>query len=156
MNGIFFFLFILSPLISSYHSFSSKKTAQMTRLNTKLRSRGSLGTDILVRPDDEDSPEFKEYLRQLMILTANRAKTGYSAPSSASADVYIAKLNRIKIERMRLRELGLPDDAVDTSYRPEDYKAAAYVIIHLFNVLLCYITIYYPIILYFFLIFLYL
>jgi hypothetical protein len=83
-----------------------------------------MGSDMLVRPDDEDSPEFKEYLKALLTLQANRAKTGFSAPSSGSADAYIAKLNRIKVERNALRAAGLPDDTVDTSYKPEDYAAA--------------------------------
>ena len=26
----------------------------------------NFGSDVLVRPEDEDSPEFKEYLRQLL------------------------------------------------------------------------------------------
>lgn len=29
---------------------------------------GNFGSDMLYRPDDEDSPEFKEYLRQLLKL----------------------------------------------------------------------------------------
>ena len=84
----------------------------------------SIGTDILIRPDDENSPEFKAYLRQLMILQANRARTGYAEASSSSSDAYIAKLNRIKIERQKMKELGLPEDAVDTSYKEEDFLNA--------------------------------
>lgn len=88
---------------------------------------GSIGSDVLVRPDDEDSPEFREYLKALMKLQATRAKSGGAAPSSGSSDAYIAKLNRLKVERMALRQAGLPDAALDTSYKEEDYKAAMYV-----------------------------
>ena len=85
---------------------------------------GALGSDVLQRPEDEDSPEFAEYLKQLMALQVNRAKAGFASPSSASADAYIAKLNRIKVEKLALRRAGLPDDIVDTSYKKEDYVAA--------------------------------
>jgi hypothetical protein len=60
----------------------------------------SLGSDLLERPDDEDGPEYREYLKALLTLQANRAKTGHAAPSSGSADAYMAKLTRIKIERV--------------------------------------------------------
>ena len=48
----------------------------------KLHKLNSLGSDVLPRPEDEDSPEFKEYLRQLLRMQANRAQSGYAAPSS--------------------------------------------------------------------------
>ena len=83
-----------------------------------------MGSDLLSRPEDEDSPEFAEYLKQLMSLQVNRAKAGFSAPSSGSSDAYLAKLNRIKVERMALRKAGLPEDLVDTSYKKEDYVNA--------------------------------
>ena len=86
----------------------------------------SLGSDIMPRPEDENSPEFKEYLRNLMKMQANRAKTGFAAPSSGSSDAYVAKLNRLKIERQALRDAGLGDAEIDTSYKEEDYKAAMY------------------------------
>lgn len=82
---------------------------------------GNMGSDLLQRPDDENSPEFAQYLKQLMAIQVNRAKAGFSAPSSGSADAYLAKLNRIKVERMALRKAGLPEDLVDTSYKDEDY-----------------------------------
>lgn len=82
------------------------------------------GSDFLIRPDDEDSPEFKEYLRQLLKMQATRAKTGYSAPSSGSADAYVAKLTRLKIERNRRIQLGLDDDDLDYSYTADDYRSA--------------------------------
>ena len=31
---------------------------------------------MIIRPDDEDSPEFKEYLKQLLKMQANRARAG--------------------------------------------------------------------------------
>ena len=102
----------------------SQSTAHVSK--TKLHS---LGTDLLERPEDENSPEFKEYLRQLMSMQVNRAKSGFAAPSSASSDAYLAKLNRIKLEKIKLRELGLPEDAVNTGYQPEDFLNAKYVII---------------------------
>jgi hypothetical protein len=83
-----------------------------------------MGSDMLTRPEDEDSPEFREYLKQLMKLQMNRAKQGNAAPSSGSSDAYIAKLNRLKVERLALIQAGLPDAPLDTSYKPEDYKAA--------------------------------
>jgi len=88
-------------------------------------SLGTLGSDILVRPDDEDSPEFKDYLKNLMRLQANRARTGYASPSSGSADAYIAKLTRLKVEREAFRSAGLPNAELDTTYKPEDFEAAA-------------------------------
>ena len=86
---------------------------------------GNMGSDLLERPEDENSPEFATYLKQLMSLQVNRSKAGFSAPSSGSADAYLAKLNRIKVERMALRRAGLPEDLVDTSYKKEDYINAA-------------------------------
>ena len=47
-----------------------------------MHATGSLGSDLIERPDDEDSPEFKEYLRMLLKMQMNRAKTGFAAPSS--------------------------------------------------------------------------
>ena len=84
-----------------------------------------MGSDLLERPEDENSPEFAVYLKQLMSLQVNRSKAGFSAPSSGSSDAYLAKLNRIKVERMALRKAGLPEDLVDTSYKKEDYLNAA-------------------------------
>jgi len=83
-----------------------------------------MGSDLLERPEDENSPEFAKYLKQLMSLQVNRSKAGFSAPSSGSSDAYLAKLNRIKVERMALRKAGLPEDLVDTSYKKEDYLNA--------------------------------
>ena len=87
-------------------------------------SMGSMGSDVLERPDNEDGPEFREYLKRLLKLQANRAKNGFVAPSSGSSDAYVAKLNRIKLERAALREAGLPDADIDMSYRSEDYENA--------------------------------
>ena len=84
-----------------------------------------MGSDLLQRPEDENSPEFAAYLKQLMSLQVNRSKAGFAAPSSGSSDAYLAKLNRIKVERMALRKAGLPEDLVDTSYKKEDYLNAA-------------------------------
>ncbi len=89
-------------------------------------SLGTMGSDVLMRPEDENSPEFKDYLRNLLKLQANRAKTGFSAPSSGTSDAYLAKLNRLKLEREALRKAGLPDSDIDVSYKPEDYEAAVF------------------------------
>lgn len=83
-----------------------------------------MGSDLIIRPDDENSPEYRLYLKNLLKMQSTRAKGGFAAPSSGSSDAYVAKLNRLKIERQRLREAGLPDYDLDTSYRPEDYAAA--------------------------------
>eukprot|EP01036_Dinobryon_divergens_P029337 gene29337-38416_t len=91
-----------------------------------LNIASNFGSDVLVRPEDEDSPEFKEYLRQLLKMQANRAKSGHAAPSSGSADAYISKLTRLKIEKNMRMQAGLPNDALDNSYKPEDYSAAIY------------------------------
>ena len=85
---------------------------------------GSMGSDELFRPDDENSPEFKIYLKKLFEMQSTRARSGFVSPSSGSADAYIAKLNRIKLEKMARRAAGLPDDEVDLSYKPEDYRNA--------------------------------
>lgn len=84
----------------------------------------SFGSDSLDRPDDEDSPEFREYLKKLLEMQSLRAKTGFSAPSSGSSEAYYAKLNRIKLERAARAELGLSEDDVDTDYKAEDYQSA--------------------------------
>lgn len=102
-------------------SMSSSVVQTRIQRGTALQS---LGSDLLERPDDEDSPEFKEYLRKLLQMQATRAKGGFASPSSASADAYIAKLNRIKLEKAALREAGLPEDMVDITYKPEDYSMA--------------------------------
>lgn len=93
---------------------------------TALRAdaMSSMGSDALVRPDDEDSPEFKEYLRNLQKMMASRAKSGFSSPSSQSADAYLAKLQRLKLEKLARFKAGLPDIQLDTSYKPEDYISA--------------------------------
>ena len=96
------------------------KTNQI-RYRSALRS---VGSDVLQRPDDEDSPEYKEYLKNLMKMQANRAKLGHSAPSSGSSDAYFAKLTRLKVEKQALRAAGLPDDMLDTGYTQDDYDSA--------------------------------
>ena len=45
-----------------------------------------MGSDLLQRPEDENSPEFAAYLKQLMSLQVNRSKAGFAAPSSGSSD----------------------------------------------------------------------
>jgi hypothetical protein len=85
----------------------------------------AFGSDMLARPDDESSPEFREYLKQLLKMQANRARAGHASPSSASADAYMAKLTRLKIEQNLRREAGLPEiSKQDRSYRQEDYQSA--------------------------------
>ena len=86
-----------------------------------LTVRPAVGSDQLFRPEDEDSPEFKEYLKNLLKMQANRAKTGFSAASSGSSDAYFAKLTRLKIERNARIRAGIPDDNIDTSYKEIDF-----------------------------------
>lgn len=86
----------------------------------------SMGSDALIRPEDENSPEFKEYLRQLLLMQSSRARAGFSAPSSGSTNAYLAKLNRVKLEQQARRKVGLSDE-VDLSYKEEDYRMAMYV-----------------------------
>lgn len=85
----------------------------------------NLGSDSLIRPEDENSPEFREYLNKILQLQANRAKTGFSAPSSGSSEAYFTKLDRIKMEKLARRKAGLSPDDTPTSYRPEDYLLAS-------------------------------
>jgi hypothetical protein len=84
----------------------------------------AVGSDILERPEDENTPEFRDYLKNLMKMQANRARSGHSAPSSGSSDAYFAKLSRLKIEREALRRAGLSEDLLDTAYTQADYEAA--------------------------------
>eukprot|EP01038_Epipyxis_sp_PR26KG_P007791 gene7791-10585_t len=86
----------------------------------------AVGTDALVRPEDENSPEYKEYLRMLLAMTANRAKVGFAAASSGSSDAYFAKLNRLKLEKIARKKAGLPDLPIDGSYSPADFQNAAF------------------------------
>lgn len=120
----------------SHRPFFLAKTAISMNPPAQPASLGTMGSDILVRPDNEDSPEFKEYLKNLMRLQANRARTGYASPSSGSADAYIAKLNRLKVERDAFRKAGLPDAPLDVNYKEEDYEAALYVLFHAMS---CYV-----------------
>lgn len=125
-------LTFLVALCSSALAFNSKvrRTAPCLalRLPVELSTTrlSSMGSDVLERPEDEDSPEFREYLKNLMKLQANRARSGHSSPSSGSSDAYIAKLNRLKVERLALIKAGFPNAEIDTSYKPEDYKAAIF------------------------------
>ena len=112
------------PLAVSYHQMVVPRTI---RTSTTATSLNSMGSDQLPRPDDEDSPEFKEYLRNLLKMQANRAKAGYASPSSGSSDAYVAKLNRLKMERNARIQAGLPDvpeGGRDTGYKDIDYKNA--------------------------------
>jgi hypothetical protein len=97
------------------------RTSTVNRYSTVLHS---VGSDVLQRPEDENSPEFREYLKNLMKMQANRARSGHSSPSSGSSDAYFAKLTRLKIERQALKAAGLPEDLLDTGYTQDDYDAA--------------------------------
>lgn len=108
------------PLLCNSFQF---RNAHRVVLASMRASSASLGSDALHRPDDENSPEFKRYLQHLLEQQLIRAKSGFTAPSSSSADAYIAKLNRIKLERIARRRMGLTDE-VDLSYLPDDLQAA--------------------------------
>jgi hypothetical protein len=70
-------IFVLGSVCKAFRLQASRGTHQ-----TVNGATGSLGSDLLPRPDDEDSPEFKEYLRTLLKMQANRAKSGFAAPST--------------------------------------------------------------------------
>lgn len=123
-------LISIISLLNSYLSLQVKTRTLSIQLKHERKSQNTrlfaVGSDLIARPEDEDSPEFKEYLRQLMKMQATRAKTGFASPSSGSSDAYVAKLNRLKIERIKLREAGYPDAPLDHSYKEEDYRNAMY------------------------------
>jgi hypothetical protein len=110
--------FLAKPLKAASYALSSIKPERGGDIGL------SMGSDALQRPEDENSPEFKEYLKMLLKMQANRARTGHGSPSSGSSDAYIAKLSRLKVEKIARFRAGLPDEALDLSYKPEDYAAA--------------------------------
>jgi len=116
------FIFLLWLLSIESLKTSLLKTSYFTRFKTRLYN---LGSDALERPKDEDSPEYREYLKQLLKMQANRATGGFAAPSSGSSDAYFAKLTRIKIEKNARYQAGL-DGNVDTGYIDADYANAKY------------------------------
>ena len=109
----------LLVLVEGFQPLSLSARSRMVRLN-------NVGSDLLTRPEDENSKEYRDYLKQLMALQANRAKGGHAAPSSGSADAYIAKLNRLKVEKLALEEAGIDTSSLDKSYKPEDFEAAKF------------------------------
>jgi len=118
--NISIFLIVFVPQIQSFVFNFKGSLIQKSYLS-------ALGSDLLFRPEDEDSPEFKEYLKNLLKMQTNRAKTGFAAPSSGSSDAYMAKLTRLKIERNARIRAGLPDvppEGLDYSYKEIDYKNA--------------------------------
>ena len=123
-----YFCYLQDPCLGlRYFSIVKQNSLDLTRSRSKFTlnyNANVLGSDQLQRPEDEDSPEFKEYLRALLQMQASRAKSGFAAPSSGSADAYIAKLTRMKIERNARIRAGLPDTYSESGYVPEDYKAA--------------------------------
>ena len=121
-----FLLLIVCLAVATVSLRPSLASLKARRARAHTTSLQSLGSDMLVRPDSEDSPEYQEYLRQLLSLQANRAKSGHSAPSSGSSDAYIAKLNRLKVEKLALERAGVRDVELDTSYKPEDFEAAKF------------------------------
>ena len=106
-----FFLGCISLKLSPHRNLNSRKVSSALE---------AMGSDQLYRPEDEDGPEFADYLKNLLKLQANRAKTGFSAASSGSSDAYFAKLNRLKIERNTRIRAGLPDD-IDRGYKDVDF-----------------------------------
>lgn len=120
MTKVLLFLFTTIQVVSLSNALLLTKSC-LVRFNTALPA---IGSDILQRPEDEDSPEYRDYLKNLMKMQANRARSGHSAPSSGSSDAYFAKLSRLKVERQALARAGLPESVLDTSYTQEDYDAA--------------------------------
>jgi hypothetical protein len=120
MTKVFLFLFTATQVISLSNSLLQTKSC-VQRFNTALPA---IGSDILQRPEDEESQEYRDYLKNLMKMQANRARSGHSAPSSGSSDAYFAKLSRLKVERQALARAGLPESVLDTSYTQADYDSA--------------------------------
>ena len=122
---IFVWLILCVSLIR-VRSLLSKSTSLLNGHRSSLHAiTASMESDSLERPEDEDSPEFKNYLRALLQMQANRARSGHAAPSSGSSDAYIVKLSRITMEKNARFRAGLPDDEIDYSYLPDDYQAAS-------------------------------
>lgn len=109
---------------SCFRDWKLKQTSTLRKFPSSLYLIGHLGSDELQRPEDENSPEFQQYLQKLIEMQSLRAKAGFASPSSASSDAYMAKLNRIKLEKRARQAAGLSPDDVDTSYKPVDYKNA--------------------------------
>ena len=86
----FLTLLLVIVIVSSLYKANINKCNRYVSLSSSsfllkaVPAAGALGSDILQRPDDEDSPEFALYLKQLMALQINRAKAGFASPSSAS------------------------------------------------------------------------
>lgn len=99
-------LWVLVAVVSLQWTIRQKcRNTRPSNLHMTSVGRTLPGSDFLERPDDEKSPEFQIYLKKLIEMQSNRARNGYSAPSSASSDMYLANLNRIKLER-KAREMA--------------------------------------------------
>ena len=118
-----YFLVHLS-FCNCFREWKSVQIRSHQKLQSPLFLVGHLGSDEFQRPNDENSPEFQQYLQKLLEMQSLRAKGGFASPSSASSDAYMAKLNRIKLEKRARRAAGLSPDDLDTSYKPVDYKNA--------------------------------
>lgn len=118
------FLGLIVVLVATMLVFSSALRPSVVRNRARSSKLSSLGSDGLQRPENEDSDEYQEYLRQLLQLQATRGKSGFSAPSSGSADAYVAKLNRLKVEKKMMEDAGVVVESLDTSYKPEDFEQA--------------------------------
>lgn len=129
MQKFLLFIFIWNSfLFTPCKSYSAKFHKIFVSSATSTTSLSAMGSDQLYRPEDEDSPEFREYLKTLLKMQANRAQTGFAAPSSGSSDAYTAKLTRLKVEQIARRKAGLREltaDEVDASYKEADFKNAA-------------------------------
>lgn len=121
MSRIIFSVLLSLQLVTFTDALLLQTKSIQRQRNVALRS---VGSDLLQRPEDEDSAEYRDYLKNLMKMQANRAKSGHAAPSSGSSDAYFAKLSRLKMERQALRKAGLPDDMLDTSYTQDDFDSA--------------------------------
>ena len=79
MNAYVFIALVLMvssvPILKAYRPVTrpSKTVSHFKGFDFTLNSMGS---DQIARPDDEDSPEFKEYLKALLKMQATRAKSG--------------------------------------------------------------------------------
>ena len=65
----------------------------------------------------------------LLFYTNELNSIGHASPSSGSSDAYVAKLNRLKMERNARIRAGLsdvPPGGLDMSYKAIDFKNAIY------------------------------
>ena len=77
MNIYVYYALILAVICAPMgEAYKITRTSQMINFGGFNFALNSMGSDQIARPDDEDSPEFKEYLKALLKMQATRAKSG--------------------------------------------------------------------------------